>query len=388
MSKRDLIILLLAISFVIGGVPAHSQNYELKTVVIDAGHGGKDPGAVANSVREKDVVLAVALDAGAQIKAAYPNVNVIYTRDKDVFIPLDQRADIANKNKADLFISIHANICGTTSVKGSETFVLGLHKTQENLEVAKKENAVILLEEDYDNRYTGFDPKESESYIMFELVQSQYLEHSTMLADRLQTEFRTTAQRSNRGVKQAGFLVLWKTSMPSVLVELGFLSNANEAKYLKSAAGQKALASSIANAFSSYKMKMEGKNEAATVTTSTTQQPAATTTSIPDKEPEITPTTKDEEAQIIEVSSLKGIWFAVQIMSLDQIEKENSPRFKNQKLIYHLKENGLHKYFLAASQEKQMVSQQSYQIKKDFNGAFPVAFIDGKKVGFNSDAVK
>lgn len=410
MSKKGLSLLLLFFTYFVGINPAHSQNYELKTVVIDPGHGGKDPGAVANGVREKNVVLNVGIKAGELIKAAHPNVNVVYTRKKDVFIPLDQRANIANQNKADLFISVHANVCGAPSVRGSETFILGLHKSQENLEVAKKENSVILMEDDYNNLYEGFDPKESESYIMFELIQGQHLEQSTLLADRMQTEFSTTAKRSNRGVKQAGFLVLWKTSMPSVLVELGFMSNVNEAKYLSSEAGQYELATAIANAFTSYKNKVENKKSATTTqsakekktpkTENTTQAKAPLNEGEPQKEkesqinsetkPNSNEGTKDKALTTnapqatTEISELKGTWFAVQIMSLNQAEKENSPLFKSQKPIYHLEEGGMHKYYLAISKKKQDINQLLHTIRKDFNGAFPVAFVDGKKVSFNS----
>jgi len=228
-------------------------NEKQMVIIIDPGHGGKDPGAVSMGVREKDIVLGVGLKLGKLITENFSDVKVIYTRSTDVFVPLIDRSKIANKNKASLFISIHANTCGTPSIRGTETFTLGLHRTSENLDVAKKENSVILLEDNYTQTYEGFDPNSSESYIMFELTQDIYLDQSLSFADDIQRQFQSKSVSPNRGVKQAGFLVLRQSSMPSVLIETGFVSNQQEAKYLNSEEGQRATALSILEAFRKFK---------------------------------------------------------------------------------------------------------------------------------------
>ena len=231
------------------------NNPKLSVVVIDPGHGGKDPGAVVGKAREKEIVLDVALKLGAKIKSAFPETKVLYTRDNDAFVPLHQRANIANTNKADLFISIHANAVDKSSVQGAETFVLGYHRSKENLELAKKENAVILLEDDYNTRYEGFDPNSPESYIMFELIQDEYLEQSVLFASAIQNQFKTNVKRVDRSVKQAGFLVLRRTTMPSVLIEAGFISHSAERNFLLTENGRMQIANAIFNAFSEYKKK-------------------------------------------------------------------------------------------------------------------------------------
>jgi N-acetylmuramoyl-L-alanine amidase len=235
--------------------PVPNQNEKQMIVIIDPGHGGKDPGAVNNGVREKDVVLGVGLKLGKLINENFPDIKVIYTRNTDVFVPLIDRSRIANKSKANLFISIHANTCGSPSTRGTETFTLGLHRSNENLDVAKKENAVILLEDNYSTTYEGFDPNSSESYIMFELTQDIYMDQSISFADDIQHQFHNRTEGSNRGVKQAGFLVLRQSSMPSVLIETGFVSNPAEAKYLNSDEGQQTIAFSVLEAFRKFKSR-------------------------------------------------------------------------------------------------------------------------------------
>ncbi len=241
--------------------PGSDFKNKVHIVVIDAGHGGKDPGALGSFAKEKDIVLGVALKLGKYITENFDDVQVIYTRDKDVFIPLYDRADIANKANADLFISIHANSNPKNYVYGSETFVMGEHKTQSNFEVAKTENNVITLEDDYSTRYDGFDPNSTESYIIFSLMQRTYLNQSLKFASSVQNEFREKARRADRGVLQAGFLVLWRTSMPSVLIETGFISHPDEEKYLASQQGQDYLASAIFRAFRDYKAEIENSSK-------------------------------------------------------------------------------------------------------------------------------
>ena len=224
------------------------------TLVIDAGHGGKDPGAQCRIAKEKNINLAVALALGKLVEQNCKDVKVVYTRKTDVFVELDERANIANRAKADLFISIHTNATAAkVGPSGAETYTLGMHRAADNLAVAKRENSVITLENDYEQRYEGFDPNSSESYIIFELMQDKNMESSVKLAGLIQKQFRNTARRIDKGVHQAGFLVLRATSMPSVLVELGYINNPSEAAYLTSTAGVNALAKSIYNAFVAYK---------------------------------------------------------------------------------------------------------------------------------------
>lgn len=223
----------------------------IRTIVIDPGHGGHDPGAVGLSgSHESDVVLDVALRLGRQIQKSHPDVKVIYTRRTDVFIELYKRADIANRNKADLFISIHCNTAANASANGAETFVMGMDKANANMAVAQKENGAILKETNYENNYEGFDPYSPESYIIFSLLQNAHLSQSTHFASAVQKNFTNDLHRNDRGVKQAPFLVLWRTTMPSVLIELGFLSHKEEEAYLLSEKGKNELSGSIFKAVS------------------------------------------------------------------------------------------------------------------------------------------
>jgi N-acetylmuramoyl-L-alanine amidase len=237
-------------------VPGKKTGYKLRTVVIDAGHGGHDTGCLGSDSREKEVALRIALKLGKLIEANCPDVKVIYTRKTDVFIPLIERANIANRAKADLFICIHLN-SGPKAAYGAETFVMGLHKSDDNLNVAKRENAAILLEDNYQKNYDGFDPNSPEANIIFSLYQNQFMTQSLSFAAKIQKQFKDNSKRYSRGVKQAGFLVLYKTAMPSVLIENGFLTNENDQRFLSSDAGQASMASSIYRAFKSYKSELE-----------------------------------------------------------------------------------------------------------------------------------
>lgn len=234
--------------------------YKLKTVVIDAGHGGKDPGTLGASSKEKDVALAIALELGELISKYLPEVKVVYTRKDDTFIELAERAQIANKAEADLFISIHCNAAQNHEVSGTETYIMGLHVNEQNLNVAKRENSVILLEDNYEQQYEGFDPSSPESYIMFSLMQNAYLQNSLTLAENIEHQFAKRVGRSSRGVKQAGFVVLWRTTMPSVLVETGFISNDKEEQFLNDKLGRTYMASGLFRAFRDYKAELEANN--------------------------------------------------------------------------------------------------------------------------------
>jgi N-acetylmuramoyl-L-alanine amidase len=254
------LIFLLIIIISISASGTGIKNDKSWVIVIDPGHGGRDPGAPGSFSFEKNITLAIALKTGEYIEKNIPNVKVVYTRKDDSFVDLYERPKIANKLNADLFISIHANYWKEKSVRGTETYIMGITKDKQNLEVAMKENEVIYLEKDYTTRYEGFDPKSPESYIMFRLMQNIYQEQSIGLASKIEREFKENNHRTDRGVKQAGFLVLYMTSMPSILTETGFITNPEEEKYLNSVQGQDYIASSIFRACRDYINEIDSKS--------------------------------------------------------------------------------------------------------------------------------
>lgn len=267
------------ISMILLAMTAKAENF---TVVIDAGHGGRDIGAVGATSYEKDINLGVALKLGALIERNMPDVDIVYTRKADEYITLQDRADIANKAKGNLFISIHTNSVdkkakGRLTVNGTATYTLGLHKTEANLAVARRENSVIALENDYTVKYQGFDPNLSESYIIFEISQNAHVEQSIDFASRVQKEMVSTASRHDDGVRQAGFWVLAKTSMPAVLVELDYICNPTQEQYLSSSEGQEQLAMAIYKAFNRYKAANEAKNAGGILAVKSKKRHRATT---------------------------------------------------------------------------------------------------------------
>ena len=247
-----LALILITSSFTV--LDVYTSDFD--TIVIDAGHGGKDPGCIGKKAREKEINLDISLKVGKLLKDSMPYLNIVYTRADDRFIELHDRAGLANKKGADLFISIHSN-SGPAGMYGTETYCMGLHKTEQNLEVAKRENSSILYEKDHDKKYEGYDPNSPQSYIMFSLYQNAFLNNSLLLAHKIEEEFKNHDKRHSRGVKQAGFLVLWKTSMPSVLVETGFLTDSTEEKYLANEEGRMKTATGIYNAVKEYMQELD-----------------------------------------------------------------------------------------------------------------------------------
>jgi N-acetylmuramoyl-L-alanine amidase len=351
----------------------NTEEKRISVVVIDPGHGGKDFGASVGNTKEKDIVLDLALRLGNSIKSKYPEIKVIYTRTNDVFIPLYDRANLANKNKADLFISIHVNGTDKTSVQGTETFVLGQHRSKENLEVAKKENSVILLEDDYNTKYEGFDPNSPESYIMFELVQDEYLEQSVMFASAIQNQFTHYAKRIDRSVKQAGFLVLRQTTMPGVLIEVGFISHPNERSYLMSEKGKAALSTSIFNAFSDYKKKIENKSSFA-VNTETGNVKSLSESSSGKLNTPAETTSTTEESKSEENIKTSNIIFSVQIAASAKKMETTPSNFKGEKNIFRIDSKDKSRYYSGKFSSLQEAENEKKRIQGKFPESFVVAF--------------
>lgn len=340
----------------------YSKNF---TVVLDAGHGGHDPGAVGRITKEKTINLSVALKVGKLIESQCPDVRVIYTRKNDTFVPLQKRAEIANKAKADLFISIHTNsVAGSSRVRGASTWTLGLATSDANLEVAKRENAVILYEDDYKTTYAGFNPNSAESYIIFEFMQDRHMKQSVHLAKLMQKEFKQTSNRVDKGVHQAGFLVLKATAMPSVLIELGFISTPEEERFLNTESGRDLLAKGIFNGFLRYKNEQTQNTE-----------PIQSVIQPNIKEPTTSLSSKSE----VEQSPV----FKIQILTSPTLLKKNDRRLKGLKEIDYYEENGLYKYTYKASTDYRAINAERKKIVHLFKDAFIIAFTDNKKTDIN-----
>ena len=353
--KTNIVFLLIVwmISWMAGFNVTKAQGEKgVKTVVIDAGHGGKDPGAIGyTKLREKDVALNVSLKVGNYIKEFFPDVKVIYTRDDDRFIELHERASIANKNDADLFISIHANSATNRSAIGTETWVLGLHKSDANLEVVKRENSVIKMEDGYQNHYE-FDPDSEAGHIIMAMKQNVHLDQSISFASEVQSQFTNRVFRKNRGVKQAGFLVLYKTTMPSVLVELGFLSNPQEEKFLRSEEGKVLLASAIYRAFKEYKLAI------------------------------------DEQLETVKNDLKTGdnkVTFRIQVQATSKKLKSKSKLYRDFDLVLEEKAaNGIYKYLVGNYHSYASASRvQKNAISKGYPGAFLVAYKEGIRISID-----
>lgn len=362
---KSFLFLASAVLFLLFSYHSTAQTQEpvqLKTVILDPGHGGKDSGALGRTSKEKDIVLEIALQVKEYLNQYLPQVNVIMTRDKDVFVPLNERAKIANESDADLFVSIHANSISTSRIYGAETFVLGLHRSEENLEVAKKENSVIVLEEDYKAKYEGFDPNSTESYIIFELMQNVYLDQSIGFASAVQKQFRERVGRHDRGVKQAGFLVLRETSMPGVLVEVGFLSNRDEERFMNSKNGKVYLASAIFRAIRDYKEEFDKVNSKLVTNNS----------------PKVNNVPAASEDKI--EASTSAVQYRIQIASSQKQLDTSQEFFKQFDSVWEYQEGDYYKYTTGLAASHDEILGKLPEVKKVVPDCFVVGFKDGKRI--------
>ncbi len=324
---------------------------KITKVVIDAGHGGKDPGALGKSSMEKDIVLDVALKTGKYIEENIADVEVIYTRKKDEFVELHKRAQIANESGADVFISIHCNSNKSTRPYGAETYVMGLHKSLENLDVAKTENAAIYYEDDYTSIYDGFNPDSDEDYIVLSMFQSATIDQSIGLSSKVQYQFKERVGRKDRGVKQAGFWVLYKTTMPGILIELGFLSNATEEKFLNSEDGKTYLASAIYRAFKAYKIEFEDANK--------------------DLKPVV----------VIKEEEKPPVFYRIQFASFKKEKPADYKKFKGIDDVRMYEHNGLFKYTTGNKETIVEAMSLKEELKeKGYDDIFIVAFLNGERI--------
>ena len=362
---------ILLLSFTLSTFPAHrskqqfrKENNAIKVVCIDAGHGGKDPGCHGASANEKTVCLSIALKLGAKIKESYPDMKVIYTRDKDVFVELNERAAFANRSKADLFICIHAN-SASPSAFGSETYVLGLHRTESQQKVADRENSTIYLEEDKGEKYKGFEMT-PDAIIARQIQLAVFLDQSILFATKVQEEFKKLG-RYDRGVKQAGFLVLWKTTMPSVLIETGFLTNSQEEIFLANAENQDKMAESMLGAFKKYKTQLEGVN--------TAKEPVKK-----ESEPESVDK-KEKEPE----KNTSDITFMIQIETSEKKIPLTSSRFKGLD-VFEYQQEGFYKYAVGnfANDFANASAYKNEMREKGFQHAFVIAFKNGSRIDLNT----
>jgi len=367
--SRLLSIAVLVLTFSLGfSISLEAQiPYKIRKVVLDPGHGGKDPGCNGNHSREKEVALSIALDLGKKIKATYPDIQVIYTRETDVFIPLNERAAIANRNKADLFISIHCNYISVRNrATGSETYVLGLHRAEDNLDVAKRENSAILLEEDYEKTYEGFDPYSPEGHIILSMFQNAHLEQSILFATYVETAFKQLSRLPSRGVKQAGFLVLRETTMPSVLIETGFLSTDTDENYLMKKENQQEMASTILKAFTNYKKEVEDNQEP--VIAASEDKTTKTTVKSPD----------DAKAPTTTKGSLE-VAYRIQVAASSKSTID--ARYHNIEDLEVIKEGEMYKFLVGYFSSADAARPRLAALKANgFEGAFIVAYKDGQRI--------
>ncbi len=367
MKTNSIKILVLLITGILISASTPNKNYTEKSkfvVVLDAGHGGKDPGNRGGGFKEKDIALSIILKIGAELEKD-KDIKVVYTRDSDVFIPLEQRGKIANDAKADLFISVHCN-AHNSQASGTETFVLGIHRNSTNFEVAKRENSVIFLEENYEVTYDGFDPNSPESSIGMTIMQEEYLDQSILLADFVQKKFTNDLKRTNRGVKQAGFIVLHQTYMPSVLIETGFLTNKEEGPYLNSSFGQNKMAEAIVDAIKDYSHNIN----------------LGVLDNL-EKNAPVEVTVKESNIEAFK-DNYEGITFKVQLAASSKKLEPKSSNFKGLTPVFREKEGKLYKYYFGATSSYSQIQNLHEQAKsKGYKTSYLVAFKDGDKITVN-----
>jgi N-acetylmuramoyl-L-alanine amidase len=353
------ILLLLAISIGFGFSGSNNNNTKPFIVVLDAGHGGKDPGNRGNGFYEKDIVLDVTLQVG-KILEKHPDIKVVYTRTTDVFIDLYRRGPIANEVDADIFVSIHCD-SHNSQAYGIGTFVMGVDKSGKNLETAKKENEVIFLEENYEETYAGFDPSSPESLIGLTLMQEEYLDQSILLAGLIQNNIVNNLKRKDRSVRSAPFWVLHSSYMPSVLVELGFLTHNKEGAYVNSKKGRNELATQIANGILSYKKNIS-------LATDSSQNPVITEAEI------------DKAIKNTEKNEYEGVAFRVQLVASSKKLDPKPSNFKGLKEVSRQKEGGLYKYYYGETSDYNKIQlMKTFAQEKGYPSCYIVAFKDGNK---------
>ena len=366
MNNVKLIFFLFAFVVSNNFVFGQSSSNKIKTIVIDPGHGGKDSGTMGTKrfkIYEKHVALSVSLKLGKYISENFPDVEVIYTRNSDVFLELNERTEIANNANADLFISIHCDGFTNPKPSGASVFVMGMSKLKANMDVAMRENAAIYLEDNYQQKYDGFDPKSPESYIVFSLMQNTYLNQSLSFAEEVENQFSTRANRKSRGVKQAPFYVISRTNMPSILVECGFLTNPKEEEFLHSDIGQDYIASAIFRAFRSYKESIEIED------TKASQKEVKNDSVFISKNENVSKEIFNEPQLLFKVqigTFLKSMLNQKQFIELDAEE---------------IKVNETYKYYVSSGKDKQKAEKLKIYLQDiGFKGAFLVAFLDGKQI--------
>lgn len=347
----------------------------IRKVVIDAGHGGRDPGALGKNSREKDIALSIALKTGGYIEKYLPDVEVIYTRKSDRFVELHKRAQIANEAQADLFISIHCNANNSSQPYGTETYVMGLHKSQANLEVAQKENAAILKEEDYQAEYEGFDPESPEAYIIFSLFQNAFLDQSLEFASLVQNQFKERVGLRDRGVMQAGFLVLYRITMPGVLVETGYLTNSKDEKYLMSEKGQVYIASAIYRAFKAYKKEMEKDLPDLIIPENT--QLAESGKDLKDRNEKSSAKQEIEDDRDAD----QQVLFKVQFATSAELIKDYATKFIGLEQLGYYDHNGLIKYTSGSFSSFQEANKYKNKVRrKGYKDAFVIAMQKDRRI--------
>ncbi|RLD48958.1 MAG: N-acetylmuramoyl-L-alanine amidase [Bacteroidetes bacterium] len=342
MNKLFKLLFVAVIFFFCQITTAQNKNDQVNVIIIDAGHGGKDPGASGTKSKEKNITLAIALKLGKYIEKNLPDVKVIYTRKTDKFIELHERSEIANRNNADLFISIHVNASTKKTITGTSTFIMGLNRAEKQLNVVKRENSVILIEDNYQTKYEGFDPNSPESDIIFSLYQNAYLEKSISLAELVQEEFKDKAKRSDRDVRQAGLVVLWNCSMPSILIETGFITNPTEENFLNTENGQAIIASAIYRAVKKYKYETEHQNEP--------------------------------------INTNNDITFKVQLLFSRKKIDTNPENFKGIKNVECIEDGRYYRYFTGHTKSYNEIAKLQKEVRKKIPEAYVIAVNNGKLI--------